>query len=172
MPLFILWFGFGTGSKVALVTVIVFFLVFYSTYEGVRDVEQRLLDVLKVMDASRLDLHLKVRLPSAATWIIQGLRVSVPYALVAAVTAEIVGVQHGHRLPHPTLGRPVLHAGRLRRDPRARRDLGRHQRAGDAAGAAAAALEAAAAQPLDDEIGPQAVWAPTTTRTATPHDHD
>ena len=45
------------------------------------------------------------------TWIIQGLRVSVPYALVAAVTAEIVGVQHGHRLPHPALGRPVLHAG-------------------------------------------------------------
>ena len=57
VPLFILWFGFGSGSKVALVTVIVFFLVFYSTYEGVRDVEQRLLDVLKVMDASRLDLH-------------------------------------------------------------------------------------------------------------------
>lgn len=95
VPLFILWFGFGTGSKVALVTVIVFFLVFYSTYEGVRDVEQRLLDVLKVMDASRLDLHLKVRLPSAGTWIIQGLRVSVPYALVAAVTAEIVGSNTG-----------------------------------------------------------------------------
>lgn len=95
VPLFILWFGFGLGSKVALVTVIVFFLVFYATYEGVRDVEQRLIDVLKVMNASRLTLQLKVRIPSAATWIIQGLQVSVPYALVAAVTAEIVGSNTG-----------------------------------------------------------------------------
>ncbi|WP_326761696.1 ABC transporter permease [Streptomyces phaeochromogenes] len=95
VPLFILWFGFGLGSKVALVTLIVFFLVFYSTYEGVRDVEQRLIDVLKVMNASRLTVQLKVRIPSAATWIIQGLRVSVPYALVAAVTAEIIGANTG-----------------------------------------------------------------------------
>jgi len=95
VPLFILWFGFGLGSKVALVTVIVFFLVFYATYEGVRDVEQRLIDVLKVMNASKLTLQTKVRVPSAATWIIQGLQVSVPYALVAAVTAEIVGSDTG-----------------------------------------------------------------------------
>lgn len=95
VPLFILWFGFGLGSKVALVGLIVFFLVFYNTYEGVRDVEQRLIDVLKVMNASRLTLQLKVRIPSAATWIIQGLRVSVPYALVAAVTAEIIGANTG-----------------------------------------------------------------------------
>lgn len=95
VPLFILWFGFGLGSKVALVGLIVFFLVFYNTYEGVRDVEQRLIDVLKVMNASRLDVQLKVRIPSAATWIIQGLRVSVPYALVAAVTAEIIGANTG-----------------------------------------------------------------------------
>jgi NitT/TauT family transport system permease protein len=95
VPLFILWFGFGLGSKVAVVSVIVFFLVFFATYEGVRDVEQRLLDVLKVMDASRFDLHTKVRLPSAATWIIQGLRVSVPYSLVAAVTAEMIGASTG-----------------------------------------------------------------------------
>ncbi|SCD43145.1 NitT/TauT family transport system permease protein [Streptomyces sp. BpilaLS-43] len=95
VPLFILWFGFGLGSKVALVSLIVFFLVFYSTYEGVRDVEQRLVDVLKVMNASRLTVQFKVRIPSAASWIIQGLRVSVPYALVAAVTAEIVGANTG-----------------------------------------------------------------------------
>ena len=95
VPLFILWFGFGLGSKVALVGLIVFFLVFYNTYEGVRDVEQRLIDVLKVMNASRLDVQFKVRIPSAATWIIQGLRVSVPYALVAAVTAEIIGANTG-----------------------------------------------------------------------------
>jgi NitT/TauT family transport system permease protein len=95
VPLFILWFGFGLASKVALVALIVFFLVFYSTYEGVRDVEQRLIDVLKVMNASRLTVQMKVRVPSTMAWIIQGLRVSVPYALVAAVTAEIIGANTG-----------------------------------------------------------------------------
>ncbi|XVV10205.1 ABC transporter permease [Actinoplanes sp. CA-131856] len=95
VPLFILWFGFGLKMKVALVALIVFFLVFYATYEGVRDVEQRLLDVLKVMNASRLTLQLKVRIPSAMAWIIQGLQVSIPYALVAAVTAEIIGSNTG-----------------------------------------------------------------------------
>lgn len=95
VPLFILWFGFGLQMKVALVSLIVFFLVFYSTYEGVRDVEQRLIDVLKVMDASKLTLQLKVRIPSAMAWIIQGLQVSIPYALVAAVTAEIIGSNTG-----------------------------------------------------------------------------
>jgi NitT/TauT family transport system permease protein len=95
VPLFILWFGFGLQMKVALVALIVFFLVFYATYEGVRDVEQRLLDVLKVMDANKLTLQMKVRVPSAMAWIIQGLQVSVPYALVAAVTAEIIGSNTG-----------------------------------------------------------------------------
>lgn len=95
VPLFILWLGFGLSMKVALVALIVFFLVFYATYEGVRDVEQRLLDVLKVMDASKLTLQMKVRVPSAMAWIIQGLQVSVPYALVAAVTAEIIGSNTG-----------------------------------------------------------------------------
>ena len=95
VPLFVLWFGFGISAKVALVTTIVFFLTFYSTYEGVRDVEQRLLDVLKVMNASNLALQIKVRIPSAMAWIIQGLQVSIPYALVAAVTAEIIGSNTG-----------------------------------------------------------------------------
>jgi NitT/TauT family transport system permease protein len=95
VPLFILWFGFELKMKVALVALIVFFLVFYATYEGVRDVEPRLLDVLKVMNASKLTLQVKVRIPSAMAWIIQGLQVSIPYALVAAVTAEIIGSNTG-----------------------------------------------------------------------------
>jgi len=95
VPLFILWLGFGAPMKVAFVATIVFFLTFYSTYEGVRDVEQRLLDVLKVMNASKAALQIKVRIPSAMAWIIQGLQVSIPYALVAAVTAEIIGSNTG-----------------------------------------------------------------------------
>jgi NitT/TauT family transport system permease protein len=95
IPLFLLWFGLGIGSKLALVITVVFFLVFYNTHSGVRDVDQGLVDVLRVMKASRWHIHTKVTIPSAMTWIIAGLRVSVPYALVAAVTGEMTASNSG-----------------------------------------------------------------------------
>ncbi|MDX3663742.1 ABC transporter permease [Streptomyces sp. ID05-26A] len=95
IPLFMLWFGLGFGSKLALVITVVFFLVFYNTHSGVRDVDQELVGVLKVMKASRWQVHTKVTIPSAMTWIIAGLHVSVPYALVAAVTGEMVASNRG-----------------------------------------------------------------------------
>lgn len=90
IPLFLLWFGIGMGARLAMVIVIVFFLVFYNTYSGVRDVDQELIDVLQVMGASRWQIYRKVVLPSAMIWIIAGLRIAVPYALVGAVTAEML----------------------------------------------------------------------------------
>lgn len=95
IPLFLLWFGLGMGSKLALVITVVFFLVFYNTHSGVRDVDQGLVDVLKVMKASRWHIHTKVTIPSAMAWIIAGLQVSVPYALVAAVTGEMTASNSG-----------------------------------------------------------------------------
>jgi sulfonate transport system permease protein len=95
IPLFLLWFGLGIGSKLALVIVVVFFLVFYNTHEGVRDVDRELVNVLRVMNAKRWQIHLKVTFPSAMTWIIAGLRVSVPYALVGAVTGEMTASNEG-----------------------------------------------------------------------------
>ncbi|MGE3620594.1 MAG: ABC transporter permease [Acidimicrobiia bacterium] len=95
VPLFLLWFGLGISSKLALVATIVFFLVFYSTYAGVQDVEQELIDVVRLMGARRIHVHAKVTLPSAMKWIIEGLRVSVPYSLVAAVTAEMIASNRG-----------------------------------------------------------------------------
>lgn len=95
VPLFILWFGLGLTSKIAFVAMIVFFLVFYNTYAGVQDVDKQLVDVLRIVGASRVQIHWRVTLPSAMTWIIAGLSISVPYALVAAVTAEIVSSNRG-----------------------------------------------------------------------------
>ncbi|MFF5989436.1 ABC transporter permease [Prauserella flavalba] len=95
IPLFLLWFGLGIGSKLALVITVVFFLVFYNTHSGVRDVDRELVNVLRVMQASRWHIHTKVTIPSAMNWIIAGLRVSVPYALVAAVTGEMTASNEG-----------------------------------------------------------------------------
>lgn len=90
IPLFLLWFGIGMGARLAMVVVIVFFLVFYNTYSGVRDVDSEQINVLKVMGASRWQIYRKVVLQSATMWIIAGLRIAVPYALVGAVTAEML----------------------------------------------------------------------------------
>lgn len=90
IPLFLLWFGLGLGAKLALVIVIVFFLIFYNTFSGVRDVDAGLVDVMRVMSAKSWQIHLKVTFPSAMVWIATGLRISVPYALVATVTGEML----------------------------------------------------------------------------------
>jgi NitT/TauT family transport system permease protein len=95
VPLFLLWFGLGSQARIVLVVTITFFLVFYATYAGVRDVDEQLLDVLRVLGGRSYQLHAKVTIPSAMVWIISGLRVSVPYALVAAVTAEMIASNQG-----------------------------------------------------------------------------
>jgi NitT/TauT family transport system permease protein len=95
VPLFVLWFGLGLSSKIVYITMVVFFLVFFNTFSGVREVSQDLTNILRVMGAGRRHLLLKVTIPSAMTWMLTGLRVSVPYALVAAVTAEIVSSNVG-----------------------------------------------------------------------------
>ena len=89
-PLFIVWFGIGLTSKIWLAGMMAFFLSFFNTYTGVGSVEPGLKNVARVMGASPFDVMTKVVLPAASPWIIAGLRVSVPYALVAAVVGEIV----------------------------------------------------------------------------------
>lgn len=94
-PLFILWFGIGLTSKVMFSSVIVFFLVFFSTFDAVQNVGHELMDIVKVMGASRTEILLKVLVPASLTTVFLGLRVSVPYALVGAVVGEIVASNRG-----------------------------------------------------------------------------
>lgn len=95
MPLFLLWFGIGDGAKNALVACIVFFLVFYATFAGVKEVDPQVIDRMKLMRAGRISIYRKAILPSAASFIVEGLRVSGPFALVSAVTAEMFSSNHG-----------------------------------------------------------------------------
>lgn len=94
-PLFILWFGIGMTSKIVLAATIVFFLVFYNTYAGVRAVDKDLVDVVRLMGGSRRDILRRVVLPSSATWIFNGLKISVPYALIGAVVGELTASDRG-----------------------------------------------------------------------------
>jgi NitT/TauT family transport system permease protein len=94
-PLFILWLGIGLTSKVAMVVSLVFFIVFFSTYAGLRDVDPNLINHVRVMGGSRRHLVRHVLLPSALTWIFASLRTCVGFAVIGAILGEYLGSDRG-----------------------------------------------------------------------------
>jgi NitT/TauT family transport system permease protein len=94
-PLVIVWFGIGAASKIFLAATMAFFLTFFNTYTGVRSVEPRLVNVARVMGASRWACVTKVILPASSPWVIAGLRISIPNALVSEVVGEFIAAQRG-----------------------------------------------------------------------------
>src|SRR5690606_35727161 len=87
--------GIGIESKIALATFGVFFLIFYNTYSGTRSVDSELVDVLRLMGARRGQIIRKVVIPSALYWIFTGMRVSIPYAMIGVVVAEMMASNKG-----------------------------------------------------------------------------
>lgn len=94
-PLIIVWFGFGITSKIVMVALICFFPVFINTIVGLRHTDPHLIDLMRVFSASRADVFLQVKLPSAASHIFAGLQISVVLALIGAVVSEFVASQRG-----------------------------------------------------------------------------
>jgi NitT/TauT family transport system permease protein len=94
-PLFVLWFGLGIESKIALAAVLVLFLVFLNTFAGVREVDQDLIDGARLMKATRAQVIFKVIIPSAMSWVFAGLKIAMPYALIGAVLGEMIAANRG-----------------------------------------------------------------------------
>jgi NitT/TauT family transport system permease protein len=94
-PLFIIWFGIGIASKVAVSAAIVFFVIFLNTYTGVREVNSIYINTTRIMGGGEVAVLRHVIIPSAAAWVITGLKVSVPYALVGTVIGEFMSSNKG-----------------------------------------------------------------------------
>jgi NitT/TauT family transport system permease protein len=94
-PLFIIVFGIGIESRVALVAITVFFLVLNSTLDGVRNVDRDLTQALSLMGATRSEVIRKVLLPAALPWIFTGMRISVRYAFTNTLLAELISANKG-----------------------------------------------------------------------------
>ena len=94
-PLFILWFGIGITSKIAVAAIMVFFIVFINTIVGVRAAPQQLVQVARVMGASEWDLVLKVIFPAATPFIIAALQITVPQAMIGAIVGEFISSNRG-----------------------------------------------------------------------------
>ena len=94
-PLFILWFGLGITSKIAVATVMVFFIVLINTIAGIRAAPLPLLQVARVMGASEWDLQRKVIFPAATPFIIAALQITVPQAMIGAIVGEFISSNRG-----------------------------------------------------------------------------
>jgi NitT/TauT family transport system permease protein len=94
-PLFLLWFGLGIWSKVALAVTLVFFVMFFNTYQGVRDADRVLIDNVRMLGATERQLVRHVLIPSALTWIFSSLQTSLGFAMVGAVVGEYLGSTRG-----------------------------------------------------------------------------
>ena len=94
-PIFFVWFGLGIASKVALGVTLVFFIVFFNVYQGVREVSPVVLANARMLGATQRQLLRYVYLPSAMSWVFASLHNSVGLAFVGAVVGEYLGSAEG-----------------------------------------------------------------------------
>ncbi len=94
-PLFIIWFGIGIGSKVALSLVLVTVLVFFSVFSGIREVDRRLVERVVTLGGGRGTVLREVYVPSVTAWVMGSLKVAVGFAFTGAVVGEFVASSRG-----------------------------------------------------------------------------
>jgi len=94
-PLFILWFGIGTESKIALVASVVFFIVYFNTLSGVRALDPKLVQMAQIAGAGERHVARHIVFPAAVPHILAGFRIAVPYAIGGAIIAELISSNRG-----------------------------------------------------------------------------
>lgn len=94
-PIFLLWFGLGVGSKIALGVTLVFFVVFFNTLEGIKSVPTVLINNSRMLGASESQLLRTVYIPSALGWIFSSLHSSIGFAIIGTVIGEYLGAYRG-----------------------------------------------------------------------------
>jgi NitT/TauT family transport system permease protein len=94
-PLFILWFGIGIESKIALVAITVFFIVYFAALAGIRALDAKLVQMAQVVGANERDVARHIVFPGAVPYIFTGFRIAMPYSIGGAVIAELISANRG-----------------------------------------------------------------------------
>src|SRR5882724_11272551 len=94
-PLFILWFGIGIESKIALVASVVFFIVYFNTLAGVRALDPRLVQMAQIAGAGERHVARHIVFPAAVPYILAGFSIAVPYAIGGVIIAELISSNRG-----------------------------------------------------------------------------
>jgi NitT/TauT family transport system permease protein len=94
-PLFVIWFGIGIASKVAVTFVLIAVLFFFTVYSGIKEVDQRLVDRVRTLGGGRAVLMREVYLPAVTAWALSQLKVAIGFAFTGAVVGEFVASSRG-----------------------------------------------------------------------------
>jgi sulfonate transport system permease protein len=94
-PIFVMWLGIGIASKVAVAFFLVFVVIFFAVYSGIREVDRSLVERIVVLGGSSRDLLVEVYVPSVLSWVFSSLRVAVGFAFTGAIVGEFVGASSG-----------------------------------------------------------------------------
>ena len=94
-PLFIVWLGIGLWSKVGVVFLLTFFLNFFNTYTGMRQMDQEYVDLARLMGVKGWKLSVKVIFPAISPYVFTGIRTSIPFAVIGAIVGEFVAATEG-----------------------------------------------------------------------------
>jgi NitT/TauT family transport system permease protein len=94
-PIFVMWLGLGVGSKIAVSFFLVFVVIFFAVYSGIKEVDYTLVERMFVLGGSWWDLMREVYIPSVAAWVFSSLRVAVGFAFTGAIVGEFVGSSAG-----------------------------------------------------------------------------
>ena len=95
LPLFIIWFGIGVESKIAVIFLGAFFAILISTTAGVRNLDAHLIRVARSFGAGDLTIFRTIALPGSVPFVLTGLRLGIGHALIGVVVGELVAAQHG-----------------------------------------------------------------------------
>jgi sulfonate transport system permease protein len=94
-PVFVIWFGIGLMSKIAIILAMVFFVVFINTFAGLRSVNEDYVAIIRIMGASTWQVVREVFLPATLPFIIVGLRAGIPFSVIGAVVGEFIASTKG-----------------------------------------------------------------------------
>ncbi len=94
-PLFVIWLGIGLASKLALATILVAVLIFFAVFNGVREVDRRLVERVRTLGGGRRILVREVYVPSVTSWVLGSFKVAVGFAFTGAVVGEFVASSRG-----------------------------------------------------------------------------
>lgn len=94
-PLFIVWLGIGIWSKVGVVFLLTFFLNFFNTYTGMRQMDQEYIDLARLMRVRGWKLTLRVILPAISPYMFAGIRTSIPFSVIGAIVGEFIAATEG-----------------------------------------------------------------------------
>lgn len=103
VPLVVMMFGIGDTSKIVTAWLLVFFLVFFNTFEGARQVDRSLLSMARLLQAKEWQVTTKIIIPSTLTWVFASLTPSISFALIGVIVGEFIGARQG-------LGRIMMEA--------------------------------------------------------------